>query len=98
MRTIAEIRDFVREARAKGCRVGFVPTMGAFHAGHESLMQAAGRECDVVVVSLFVNPAQFTGAADFDGYPRDEQRDAAIAAGQGVLRNGRRQLSEPGSQ
>ncbi|WP_190817623.1 pantoate--beta-alanine ligase [Saccharopolyspora pogona] len=54
VRTIAEIRDFVREARAKGCRVGFVPTMGAFHAGHESLMQAAGRECDVVVVSLFV--------------------------------------------
>ncbi|GAA0553538.1 hypothetical protein GCM10009533_59460 [Saccharopolyspora spinosporotrichia] len=84
MRTIAEIRDYVGEMRSQGRTVGFVPTMGAFHAGHESLMEAARRECDVVVVSLFVNPAQFSDDGGFETYPRDERRDAAIAARQGV--------------
>jgi pantoate--beta-alanine ligase len=59
--------------------IGLVPTMGAFHAGHESLMRAARAGSDEMVVSLFVNPAQFNDPRDLDAYPRDEQADAAIA-------------------
>jgi pantoate--beta-alanine ligase len=58
--------------------------MGAFHAGHEALMRAARESCDDVIVSLFVNPAQFEDASDLDGYPRSEAQDAVIAAGLGV--------------
>jgi pantoate--beta-alanine ligase len=65
-------------------RIGLVPTMGAFHAGHEALLAAARAECDTVVVSLFVNPAQFGDAGDLERYPRDEERDAAIAAEAGA--------------
>jgi pantoate--beta-alanine ligase len=61
-----------------------VPTMGAFHDGHIALFRAARAECDVVVVSLFVNPAQFGPNEDFDRYPRDEERDAEIAEAEGV--------------
>ena len=64
--------------------VGLVPTMGAFHEGHLSLFRAARAENDLVVASLFVNPAQFAEAADLDGYPRDEQRDAEVAEREGV--------------
>jgi pantoate--beta-alanine ligase len=67
-----------------GSRVGLVPTMGAFHAGHEALFAAARQECDVVVVSLFVNPTQFGDPADLSRYPSDEGHDAAIAAEAGV--------------
>ena len=78
-RTIAEVRAQVAAARADGRRVGLVPTMGAFHAGHESLMRAARQGSDEMVVSLFVNPAQFDDPRDLAAYPRDEARDAAIA-------------------
>src|ERR671922_2746136 len=65
-------------------RRGLVPTMGYFHEGHLSLMRAARRDCDVVVVSLFVNPAQFGPGEDLDSYPRDEDRDAELASREGV--------------
>jgi pantoate--beta-alanine ligase len=64
--------------------VGLVPTMGAFHGGHLSLMRAARAECEVVVVSLFVNPAQFGAGDDLARYPHDEERDAALAEEAGV--------------
>lgn len=84
VRTVAEIRALVAQARRRGQRVALVPTMGAFHEGHLSLMRRARAECDLVVVSLFVNPTQFNDPADLDAYPRDERRDAILAAQAGV--------------
>jgi pantoate--beta-alanine ligase len=84
LRTVADMRAAVSEARRAGASVGLVPTMGAFHEGHLSLMRRAREQCDRVVVSLFVNPAQFNEQADLDRYPRDERRDAALAAEAGV--------------
>lgn len=84
VRTIAEVRTLVAAARREGQRIGFVPTMGAFHDGHLSLMRAARAGSDLVVVSIFVNPAQFNDRADFTHYPRDEARDVALAATAGV--------------
>jgi pantoate--beta-alanine ligase len=78
VRTIEEVRA------AAGGDVGLVPTMGALHAGHRSLFRAARAESDCVVASLFVNPAQFDDASDLEAYPRDDERDAAIAAEDGV--------------
>jgi pantoate--beta-alanine ligase len=68
----------------RGLAIGLVPTMGAFHDGHLSLFRAARAESEAVVVSLFVNPAQFTQSEDPDRYPRDEERDAKVAAEVGV--------------
>jgi pantoate--beta-alanine ligase len=84
LRTVADVRAHVAEARRDGRSVGLVPTMGAFHAGHEALMRAARAACDEVVVSLFVNPAQFDESADLVAYPRSEASDAATAERLGV--------------
>lgn len=84
VRTVAEVRALVRAARGAGRTIGFVPTMGAFHEGHLSLMRRAHERTDFVVVSVFVNPAQFNDQGDFRHYPRDEARDVAMAAEVGV--------------
>lgn len=84
LRTIPEVRDAVRVARSAARSVGLVPTMGAFHEGHLSLMRAAKRQNDLVVVSLFVNPTQFAANEDLSTYPRDEDRDVALAEAEGV--------------
>ncbi len=80
LRTISELRG----ALSPDARTGLVPTMGAFHEGHLSLFRAARDECDVVVVSLFVNPTQFGPHEDLTRYPRDEERDAKLAETAGV--------------
>ncbi len=82
--TASEMRDAAGEQRSAGNTVGLVPTMGFFHAGHVSLMHAARRDCDFVVVSLFVNPTQFGRGEDLEDYPRDLERDTAMAEEAGV--------------
>ena len=82
VRTRAGLRDSLTSAR--GGVIGLVPTMGAYHDGHLALFRAARTECDTVVASLFVNPAQFAEGADLSRYPRDEERDAALAGQAGV--------------
>jgi pantoate--beta-alanine ligase len=82
--TVAELRASLAPARRERRSIGLVPTMGAFHEGHISLMRRARADCELVVVSLFVNPAQFGEGEDLEGYPRDPERDAALAAETGV--------------
>jgi pantoate--beta-alanine ligase len=84
VRTVADLRAALREARREERAIGLVPTMGALHDGHLSLIHAARAGTDVVVVSLFVNPTQFDETADLDSYPRDEARDADLAAQAGA--------------
>ena len=81
-RTIADARAALT-GRRDG-RIGLVPTMGALHDGHRALLAAARASCDTVVMSLFVNPAQFGDPADLNGYPRDEARDLDVAGDAGV--------------
>ena len=84
IRSPREMQRRIREARRRGESVGFVPTMGAFHEGHWSLMRRAAAENDIAVVSLFVNPKQFGDASDLAAYPRDEATDARLASNAGV--------------
>ena len=83
VRTVAELRAQVAAWKYSGDRVGFVPTMGALHDGHLSLVRLARTRAQRVVASVFVNPTQFGPNEDFDAYPRDEARDAELLAGAG---------------
>lgn len=82
--TIAEVRSEVKAWKREGQCVGLVPTMGYLHEGHQSLMKTARRDCDKVVVSIFVNPMQFGPGEDLESYPRDMERDMAVCEEAGV--------------
>lgn len=82
--TVAAMKDQVAAWKSEGLTVGLVPTMGALHAGHESLMDAARAACDRVVVSVFVNPIQFGPNEDYDAYPRDIDHDSTVCEAHGV--------------
>jgi pantoate--beta-alanine ligase len=84
VRSVGELRAALVPARRAGQTIGLVPTMGFLHDGHASLLRAARAECDVVVMSLFVNPTQFGPNEDLDRYPRDEEHDLRVAAEAGV--------------
>jgi len=84
VKTREAFRSSATTARGKGLRLGLVPTMGAFHPGHMSLVRAAASQCDVVAVSIFVNPLQFSSATDLARYPANLERDLAMAQGAGV--------------
>jgi pantoate--beta-alanine ligase len=82
--TVAEMKERVALWKSQGLTIGLTPTMGALHEGHMSLMEAARKSCDKVVTSVFVNPIQFGPDEDYDNYPRDLERDSAIAESKGV--------------
>ncbi|MEE1352038.1 MAG: pantoate--beta-alanine ligase [Clostridia bacterium] len=89
VKTVKEVREFVKDARRNGKTIGFVPTMGFLHEGHKSLIVRAAKENDVVVVSDFVNPTQFGPNEDFEAYPRDIDKDARLCeeAGADIIFN-----------
>lgn len=84
LHSIREVRERVRNLRANGFDLGLVPTMGALHKGHAALIRQAGRECDRVIVSLFVNPLQFGPGEDFERYPRSLPEDLRVCEEEGV--------------
>lgn len=92
--TVAAMRAFVNEQRDAGKTIGFVPTMGALHQGHQSLLRKAAERCDVVIASVFVNPLQFGANEDLSSYPRDIGGDAEKAAAAGAAAIFHPQVSE----
>ena len=84
IRSVAELRHAIAAARSAGKDVGLVPTMGALHEGHLSLVQAARRDCDRVIVTIFVNPIQFNDPFDLEKYPRTQDADLDLLAGIGA--------------
>lgn len=84
LRGIKDMVVFSERARSKGRAIGFVPTMGALHGGHLSLIRRSRRDNDITVVSIFVNPAQFGPKEDYAGYPRNLRRDASLCRKEGV--------------
>ncbi len=84
LETIRDVQDYVAGCRKKGLTIGFVPTMGAFHEGHLSLMRQARKDNRAVIVSIFVNPLQFSAGEDYDRYPRRLEQDARLAESEGV--------------
>src|SRR5689334_13940808 len=84
LRTTADLRSALADARGAGLTLGLVPTMGYLHEGHLSLIRAARAECDLVVMSLYVNPTEFGAGEDLDRYPRDEERDLRLAGEDGA--------------
>lgn len=84
VRSVSDLREALRDDRRAGRSIGLVATMGFFHDGHLSLIRRARERCDVVVVSVFVNPPQFAPGEDLEGYPRDEERDLELARREGV--------------
>jgi len=84
VKSIYEVKEYVKELRRKGKSIGFVPTMGYLHAGHLSLVKESVWRCDCTVVSIFINPAQFAPNEDFNKYPRNIQRDIEVLEKEGV--------------
>ena len=82
--TIKDMRQYIQKLKRSGKTIGFVPTMGYLHEGHLSLVDEAKKHCDVIIMSIFVNPTQFGLHEDFDGYPRDIKRDEALAESRGI--------------
>ena len=84
IRTVAEIQKYVEKQKSQGKKVGLIPSMGAFHQGHLTLMNKARKECGAVIVSVFVNPIQFSAGEDYDQYPRQPDRDLKMVESEEV--------------
>lgn len=100
LRTVAEAREELAGHRARGRTIALVPTMGALHEGHLSLIRLAREHADVVGISIFVNPAQFNDEGDLAAYPRTEERDVELAGNAGPSSSSRRaprRSTRPGS-